>query len=48
MINENSFSLINKAASDPASRNYAKTMKNKANQDSPYGKDEPSTRPEHK
>jgi len=37
-----------KSTSDPASRNYPKTMKNKANEKSPSGEDEPSLRPTHK
>jgi len=39
MGNKNS----SKSTSDPASRNYPKQMKNKANEKSPYGEDEPST-----
>lgn len=38
MNNKNS----SKSTSDPASRNYPKVMKNKANEKSPYGVDEPS------
>lgn len=30
--------------SDPSSPNYSKEMKNKANEKSPFGKDEPSTK----
>jgi len=33
-----------KAASDPTSPNYAKGITSNANQNSPYGKDEPSTK----
>ena len=40
MGNKNS----SKSTSDPASRNYPKEMKNKANEKSPYGEDEPSPR----
>lgn len=40
MNNENSSK--SKPTSDPSSRNYAKEVKNKANEKSPYGKDEPS------
>lgn len=32
-----------KAVSDPASQSYAKDTNNKAHQNSPYGKNEPST-----
>lgn len=35
---------FSKSSSDPASRDYAKIAKNKANEKSPYGKDEPSPR----
>ena len=31
-----------KAVSDPTAPNYAKNITNKANQNSPYGKNEPS------
>lgn len=31
-----------KVTSEPLSRNYAKVVKNKANEKSPYGEDEPS------
>ena len=31
-----------KLVSDPSVPNYAKDIKNKSNQNSPYGKDEPS------
>lgn len=34
--------------SDPSSRNYAKNVKNKANEKSPYGADEPSPGTTHK
>lgn len=34
--------------SDPASPNYAKDIKNKANQNSPTGEDEPSTKTTYK
>jgi len=33
-----------KSTSDPTSRNYPKEMKNKANEKSSYGEDEPSPR----
>lgn len=33
---------------DPTSPNYAEKLKNKANENSPYGKDEPSTHTKHK
>ena len=32
----------------PNSANYAKNIKNKANEKTPYGEDEPSTRTTHK
>lgn len=33
--------------SDPSSRNYAKKVKSKANEKSPYGADEPSPHTTH-
>ncbi|BCZ46623.1 hypothetical protein psyc5s11_26900 [Clostridium gelidum] len=33
---------FSKSESDPTSRNYPKIAKNKANEKSPYGEDEPS------
>ncbi|MCE5219711.1 MAG: hypothetical protein LLF98_00165 [Clostridium sp.] len=33
---------------DPSSRDYAKVVKNKANEKSPYGENEPSLRPNYK
>lgn len=44
MNNKNS----SKNTPDPASRNYAKKMKNKANEKSPAGEDEPSLRTTYK
>ena len=44
MNNNNCDNSHKKISSDPASRNYPKQMKNKANEKSPYGEDEPSTR----
>ena len=44
MNNKNS----SKSTSDPASRNYAKEVKNKANEKSPSGEDEPSLRTTYK
>lgn len=41
-MNNNDFYHNAKPKSDPASRNYAKVTKNKANENSPFGKDEPS------
>lgn len=38
----------NKSKSDPTTRNYAKIAKNKANEKSPYGEDEPSNRTDFK
>lgn len=35
-------------SSDPTSSNYAKDVKNKANEQSPYGEDEPSTHTTYK
>lgn len=48
MNNEHSNNSGEKSTSDPASRNYAKDVKNKANEKSPYGEDEPSTNTVHK
>jgi hypothetical protein len=47
MSNEN-FSCKCKIKSDPSSRNYAKEVKNKANEKSPYGEDEPSAQTDFK
>lgn len=44
MNNKNS----SKSTSDPACRNYAKNAKNKANEKSPTGDDEPSLRTNYK
>ncbi|MDR3597508.1 hypothetical protein [Clostridium sp.] len=38
MSNKNSI----KTTSEPLTRNYAKQVKNKANEKSPYGEDDPS------
>lgn len=35
---------FSKSSSDPTSREYAKSAKNKANEKSPYGENEPSPR----
>lgn len=40
-MNNNSSKLSKKNASDPTTRNYAKQVKNKANEDSPYEENEP-------
>jgi hypothetical protein len=42
---DNSFK---KSTFDPSSRNYAKVVKNKSNEKSPYGEDEPSVRTTYK
>ena len=39
---------FSKNSSDSASRDYAKVAKNKANEKSPYGEDEPSPRTTYK
>jgi hypothetical protein len=41
-MNNKSSSNSDKTKSDPSSRNYAKDVKNKANEKSPFGVDEPS------
>lgn len=43
-MNNKDFYNSAKSKSDPASRNYPKIVKNKANEKSPYGDDEPSVR----
>ena len=43
-MSNNSDSLSKKNSTDPTSRNYAKRMKNKGNENSPYGENEPSPR----
>ena len=47
-MNSNSDSLSKKNSTDPTSRNYAKRMKNKGNENSPYGENEPSPHTEFK
>lgn len=39
---------FSKTTSEPLTRNYAKIVKNKANEKSPYGEDEPSSHTEFK
>jgi hypothetical protein len=41
-------SNMNHKTSNPTSANYDKNIKNKANEKTPYGENEPSTRPTHK
>ncbi len=48
MNNNSSDNSHTKSTSDPASRNYAKEVKNKANEKSPSGEDEPSLRTTYK
>ena len=48
MNNNSSDNSHKKSTSDPTSRNYAKEVKNKANEKSPYGEEEPSVRPTYK
>ena len=48
MNNNSSDNSHKKSTSDPASRNYAKEVKNKANEKSPSGEDEPSPRTTYK
>jgi len=43
-MDNNSSKLSKKNESDPTTRNYAKQVKNKANENSPYGENEPSPR----
>ncbi|MBU3131888.1 hypothetical protein KPL40_05435 [Clostridium gasigenes] len=42
------YNSSNNTASDPSSPNYAKNVKNKANQKSPSAEDEPSTKTTYK
>ncbi|AGX44108.1 hypothetical protein [Clostridium saccharobutylicum] len=44
MKNNNNNSSHETPNSDPSSQNYSKKMKNKANEKSPFGSDEPSTK----
>lgn len=48
MSKKNSSSKSHKAVQSPTSTNYIKNAKNKAVQNSPYGKNELSTHTEHK
>lgn len=48
MNDKDSDNSLKKTTSDPTSRNYPKEMKNKANEKSPYGEDEPSVRTTYK
>ena len=48
MNDNNSDNSRKKSTSDPASRNYAKEVKNKENEKSPYGEDEPSAHTTYK
>jgi len=48
MNNNSSDNSHTKSTSDPASRNYAKEVKNKTNEKSPSGEDEPSLRTTYK
>lgn len=41
-MSKNTDSLSKKNDSDPTTRNYAKRIKNKGNENSPYGESEPS------
>jgi len=43
-MNNNPSNLSKKNTADPTTRNYAKQVKNKANENSPYGENEPSPR----
>ena len=47
-MTNDSNNLSKKNSSDPTTRNYAKQMKNKGNENSPYGKSEPSTHTDFK
>lgn len=47
-MNNNSDSLSKKNSTDPTTRNYAKRMKNKSNENSPAGEAEPSLRTTYK
>ncbi|MFL0197510.1 hypothetical protein ACJDU8_18360 [Clostridium sp. WILCCON 0269] len=48
MSKKNSSSKNHKITENPISTNYARNVKNKAIEHSPYGKDEPSTRTNYK
>lgn len=48
MSKKDSYSKSNKSAQSPTSADYVKKAKNKALQNTPYGKDEPSTRTDYK
>ena len=37
-----------KINSDPSSSNYAKDIRNRGNENTPYGEDEPSTKTDYK
>lgn len=46
MKNKNSSN--GKVNSDPASSNYAKEIRNRGHENTPYGEDEPSTKTDYK
>jgi len=48
MNDKDSDNSFRKTTSDPTSRNYPKEVKNKTNEKSPYGEDEPSVRTTYK
>jgi hypothetical protein len=48
MSKKNSSSKNYSDTQSPTSKNYTKNIKNKAIENSPYGKDEPSTHTKHK
>lgn len=47
-MNKNNLNTKQKTNSDPTSNNYAKEMKNKANEKSPFGEYEPSSNTDFK
>lgn len=48
MTKKNPSSKSHKVEQSPTSTDYTRDIKNKAIKDSPYGKDEPSTRTDYK
>ncbi|MBU3136683.1 hypothetical protein KPL39_10435 [Clostridium gasigenes] len=48
MSTKNNCNSCKATTSDPSSSNYSKTVKNKSNEKSPSGEDEPSTRTTYK
>ncbi len=48
MKTNHSWNINKRNASDPTFPNYTKKIKNKANEKSPYGEHEPSTRTDFK